>query len=163
MTLSHVYNVNGTVLKHPAWTLSSTLSFHPWSAELLARRTVTSFLWDPKDLIIIFKPISSVPSPLVPLCTYPQSQVEIKETLRVESESHSVVSDSVWLHGLQPTRLLCPWNSPGKNTGVGSHSLLQGIFPTQGSNPGLLHGRQILYPLSHHHEKCWAAWSTNWN
>ena len=39
--------------------------------------------------------------------------------------------------------------SPGKNTGVGCHSLLQGIFPTQGSNPGFLHFRQILYPLSH--------------
>ena len=42
-----------------------------------------------------------------------------------------------------------PWNSPGQNTGVGSCSLLQGIFPTQGSNPGLLHCRQILYQLSH--------------
>ena len=41
------------------------------------------------------------------------------------------------------------WDSPGKNTGVGSHILLQGIFPTQGSNPGLLHCRQILYHLSH--------------
>ena len=37
-----------------------------------------------------------------------------------------------------PTRLLCPWNSSGKNTGVGCHSLLQGIFPIQGSNLGLL-------------------------
>ena len=42
-----------------------------------------------------------------------------------------------------------PWNSPGKNTGVGSHSLLQGIFPTQGLNPGLLRCRQILYQLSY--------------
>ena len=42
-----------------------------------------------------------------------------------------------------------PWNSPGQNTGVGSLSLLQGIFPTQGSNPGLLHCRQILNQLSH--------------
>ena len=42
-------------------------------------------------------------------------------------------------------KLLCPWNFPDKNTGVGSHSLLQGIFPTQGSNPGLLHCRQTLY------------------
>ena len=50
---------------------------------------------------------------------------------------------------LQPTRLFCPWDSPGKNAGVGCHSLLQGIFPTQGSNPGLLHCRQILYHLSH--------------
>ena len=44
-------------------------------------------------------------------------------------------------------RLLCPWDSPGKNTGVGCHSLLQGIFPTQGSNPGLLHCKQMLYHL----------------
>ena len=43
----------------------------------------------------------------------------------------------------------CPWDSPGKNTEVGCHSLLQGIFWTQGSNPGLLHCRQILYHLSH--------------
>ena len=50
---------------------------------------------------------------------------------------------------IQLTRLLCPWASPGRNTGVGSHSLLQGIFPTQGSNLGLLHCRQILYHLSH--------------
>ena len=42
-----------------------------------------------------------------------------------------------------------PWNSPGKDTGVGSHSLLQGIFPTQGSNLGLLHCRWILYYLTH--------------
>ena len=52
-------------------------------------------------------------------------------------------------HGLQSTRLLCPWDSPGKNTGVGCHVLLQGIFPTQESNPHLLHCKQILYPLSH--------------
>ena len=46
-------------------------------------------------------------------------------------------------------QLFCPWDFPGKNTGVGSHSLLQGIFLTQGSNLGLLHCRQILYHLSH--------------
>ena len=40
----------------------------------------------------------------------------------------SVMSNSLWPHGLYPTRLLCPWNSPGKNTGVGHHALLQGIF-----------------------------------
>ena len=48
-----------------------------------------------------------------------------------------------------PARIPCPLNSPGKNTGVGCHSLLQGIFPTQGSNPSLLHCRQILYHLSY--------------
>ena len=46
-------------------------------------------------------------------------------------------------------RLLCPWDSPGKNTGVGSHYHLQGIFLIQGLNPGLLHHRQILYHLIH--------------
>jgi len=50
---------------------------------------------------------------------------------------HSVVSNFLPPHGLKPVRLLYPWNFPGKNTGVGSHFLLQRIFPTQRSNPGL--------------------------
>ena len=62
----------------------------------------------------------------------------------VFSESHSVMSDSLWPHGLYS-----PCNSPGQNTGVGSHSLLQGIFPTQRSNQGLLHCRQTLNQLSY--------------
>jgi len=61
-----------------------------------------------------------------------------------EGESLSVVSDS-----LRPQGLNSPWNSPGQNTGVGSLSLLQGIFPTQGSNSGLPHWGRILYQLSH--------------
>ena len=61
--------------------------------------------------------------------------------------SHWVVSDSLRPHGLQPTRLLCPWDLRGKNTGVGCHFLLQGIFPTQGLHPSLLLGRRILYHL----------------
>ena len=60
------------------------------------------------------------------------------------SESHSVMSNSLWPH-----ELYSPWNTPGQNTGEGSLSLLQGIFPTQGSNPGLPHCSQILYQLSH--------------
>ena len=60
------------------------------------------------------------------------------------------MSNSLRPYGLNsPPRLLCPWNFPCKNTGVGSHSFLQGIFPTQGSNPALLHCRQILYHQSH--------------
>ena len=55
------------------------------------------------------------------------------------SESHSVVSDSLWPHGLYS-----PWNSPGQDTGVGSLSLLQGIFPTQGWNPGLPYCRRFF-------------------
>ena len=50
---------------------------------------------------------------------------------------------------MEPARLLCLWDSPGKNTGVGGHALLRGIFPTQRLNTGLLHCRQILYHLSH--------------
>ena len=65
------------------------------------------------------------------------------------SVSCSVISNSLRPHGLQPTRLLCPWDSTGKNTVVGSHSLLERIFLTQGSNPGLLHLRQIIYHLSY--------------
>jgi len=59
------------------------------------------------------------------------------------------MSNSLGPHELQPTRFHCPWNSPGKNSRMGCHSLLQGIFLTQGSNLGILHCRQFLYSLSH--------------
>ena len=59
-------------------------------------------------------------------------------------ESHSVMSNSLQTHGLEPARLLYPWNSPGKNTGVSCHSPLQQIFLTQGLNLSLLNCRQIL-------------------
>ena len=68
-------------------------------------------------------------------------------TLRACSCLCSAVSNSLRPHGLQPARLLCPWDSPGKNRGC--HALLQGIFPTHGSTPGLLYCRQILYRLSY--------------
>ena len=61
----------------------------------------------------------------------------------------AVLSCSVVFDSLRPHWLLCLWDFPGKNTGVGSHSLLQRIFPAQGSNPDLLPCRQILYHLSH--------------
>ena len=57
-------------------------------------------------------------------------------------------------HELYPTRLLCAWNSPGKNTGVGCHFLLQRIFLTQGSNLCLRHCRQILYNRNHQGSHC---------
>ena len=68
---------------------------------------------------------------------------------KAESVSRSVMPDSLRPHGLQPSRLFCPWDFPGKDIGVGCHFLLQGIFPTQGSNPGLQHCRQILYQLNY--------------
>ena len=63
--------------------------------------------------------------------------------------NRSVVSDSLRPHGLQPTRLLCPWDFPDYSTGVDCHFLLQQIFLTQGWYPGLPHCRQRLYRLSH--------------
>ena len=60
----------------------------------------------------------------------------------------SVVSDSLRRYGLKPARLLCLWDSEGKNTGVGCHTLFQGIFPIQGSNWYVLHRRRILYHWS---------------
>ena len=62
--------------------------------------------------------------------------------------SHSVVSNSV-IPWTVAHRLLCPWDSPGKNTGVDCHSLLQGIFPTQGLNPHLLHWQGDSLLLCH--------------
>ena len=80
----------------------------------------------------------------------------------------SVMSDF-----LEPTRLLCPWNFPSENTEVSCHVLLQGIFPIQGLNPGLLHFRWIFYHLSYQGSSWileWVAypfsrrscWSRNW-
>ena len=71
-------------------------------------------------------------------------------TWKIESESQSLNCIRLFVTPwtIQPTSYLYPWNSPGKNTGEDSHSLLQRIFPTQGLNPGLLHCRQILYHQS---------------
>ena len=79
--------------------------------------------------------------------------------LALSKWSRSVVSDSLPPHGLQPPRLLCLWDFPGKSTGVGCRFLLQRIFvqrifPTQGLNPGLPHCRGMLYPLSHQGSPC---------
>ena len=75
---------------------------------------------------------------------YPSVSVVCQWDERVKCDSRSVVSDSLW-----PCGLLCPLNTPGQNTGVDSLSLLQGIFPTQESNPDLPHCRWIPYHLSH--------------
>ena len=78
------------------------------------------------------------------LWTYAPRRCCVKCCSGGESESCSVMSDSLWTHGLYR-----PWNFPGRNTGVGSLFLLQGIIPTQESNWGLLYCRWILYQLSY--------------
>ena len=88
---------------------------------------------------------STVPAGMLNVIINKSFSITLKSKVKVKM---LVVSDSLQPHGLQPSRLLCPWNSPGKNTGVGSHSLLQRIFPTQGLKLGLPHCRQVLYHLS---------------
>ena len=83
---------------------------------------------------------------------------EIRGAVKRKSKSRSVRSDSLRPHGLYS-----PWNSPSHSTGVGSLFLLQGIFPTQGSNPGLLSCRWILYQLSHQGRTGgWSAYMQFW-
>ena len=72
--------------------------------------------------------------------------------------SCKIMSDFLHFNGLQPVLLLCPWSSPGKSTGVVCHFLLQGIVPTQRSNLGFLHYRQILYQLSHQGRPWFNSW-----
>ena len=90
------------------------------------------FSWAPKSLRTVMAD------------TKLKNTCSLEETMNHESESCSVMSVS-----LQALGLYTPWNSLGQNTGVGSLSLLQRIFPTQGSNPGLPHCRWIFYQPSH--------------
>ena len=83
-------------------------------------------------------------------CSIKEEQPQQAKRLQLLFFSGSVVSHSfVNFFQLQPSRLLCPWDSPGKNTEVGCHFLLQGIFPTQGSNQCLLHWQVDSLLLSH--------------
>ena len=92
------------------------------------------------------------PLTLIPICcTHLLSAIHL---LCVLSQSCLTL---LWPFGQKPARLLCPWDSPGKNTRVGSHAFFQGIILTQGSNPCLLcllHCRWILYLLSHSYFRC---------
>ena len=118
-------------LSHPYMTTGKTIALTRWTFidkvisllfNMLSRLVIT-FLPRSKCLLISWLQSPSADS---------------------ESDSCSVLSDYLTPHGLYS-----PQNSPGQNTGLGSCSLLWWIFPTQGSNPGLLHWRQILYQMSH--------------
>ena len=85
------------------------------------------------------QPVMTTPTPL----PAPDTQ-EVFQRVPLTALESEVVSNSLRPHGLLPTRLLRPWNFPDKSTGVGCHFLLQGIFPIQGSNPGLPHSRQTF-------------------
>ena len=99
-----------------------------------------------KLLLLIKKAVTNLDSVLKSRDTTLLTKVHIvKGVVFPVQLSRSIVSTSLRPHGLQHARLFCPWDSPGKNTRVGIHPLLQGNLP----NPGLPHCRQILYHLSH--------------
>ena len=114
-------------------------------------------IWPSQTISISWHYIHSLPSTNAALLIHNQPSIHLDSFFSVtmmylslvksESVSCSVLSDSLRPH--EPSRLLCPWNFLGKKNGVGSHSILQGIFPTQALNLGLLHCRQILYHLCH--------------
>ena len=130
-----------------------TPSCHPWSLlPNLALLHLTAFLTTGCCIVHLFVYMFMVFLPqkarsVKPVSFYsvhqgsPESRTGL-EPRRVLLFSHSLASSS--FAGLKPARHLCPCDFPGKNTGVGCHFLLQGTFPTQGSNPGLPHCRQTL-------------------
>ena len=108
-----------------------------------------SSVWEPNtSLRLLMCCLRSWQQPHVEVSILPLWKLRLKneKVKESESESHSVGSDSLWPHELWAMELS---RSEYQNTRVGSRSLFQGIFPTQGSNPGLPHCRQILYQLSY--------------
>ena len=81
---------------------------------------------------------ASLASPALQADSLPRQRLGSPWIIYLLLFSGSVMFDCLRPHGLSPTRLLCPWGSPGKNTGVGCHTLPQGVFRTRGSNLGLL-------------------------
>ena len=149
--MNHIYNWKSTITDHKANLRQSTLRWfvwreengawdakHPWFPYTLYKLVLIPVLLDgshPHDSHLMFPPQGMASG----RCGDPPATDALSE-----NESHSVVYNSLRPHGL-----CSPRNSPGQNTGVGSLSLLQGIFPTQGSKSGLPYCRRILYQLSH--------------
>ena len=129
----------GPCLPGSAWRLFSRVKRYPQITFFLAMNT---FLHDLSILMLSSFNFFVYLDDIFKILYFPNYSQGWTASHMFLSESCSVVSDSLWPHGH-------PWNSPGQNTGLGSLSLLQGIFPTQGSNPGLLHLGWILYQLSH--------------
>ena len=111
-------------------------AFHPPVAELLSEPIYLPFDSTPKAPKVGLRCHLQNPTGCLPASDYFLPRDICVHVCLLTSDS------CFWPHGLYPIRLLCPWNSPGKNTGVGCHFLLQGIFLIQGLNPHHLHGRQ---------------------
>ena len=132
---------------NPGINNSEILQFLPPALDVTVKHLTSPYIISP--VIVVFQLLSCVWLFCNLMdCSTPGSSVHGTSQARIkvfgeERESCAVVSDS-----LQPHGLYSPWNSPSQNTGVHNLSLLQGIFPTQGSNPGLPHCWWILYQLS---------------
>ena len=142
--IAHLYQVgknfiNQNTLLIYSYSLFCTYSYRLYSFQQLLK--LGSYSPTPfRDIVsYIYHNVRFICHSLHSILGYAPTSMDI---FKNESESHSVVS-----YSLQPYGLYSPWNSPDQNTGVGSFSLLQGIFQTQGSNTGLPHCRQILYDV----------------
>ena len=133
----HVCTVIWMGLKHSAWGKKATnINRIRYSSQLSV--SMSPIPMDAQGQLyctVLYKGLGRLRI-LVPMCVLSCSVV-------------STLCDSFWSRGLQPARLFCPWNFLGKNTGAGCHFLLQVIFPTQGSNPHLLHWQVNSLPLCH--------------
>ena len=133
-------------LSHPYMTTGETTALTRW---IFVCKVMSLLLNMLSRLVIAFLPRNK----LISISWLQSLSVVISEPKKIKSATVSIVSPSICLtvansvqpYGLQPARVLCPWDSPDKSARVGCHALLQRIFLTQGWNPGLLHCRQILY------------------
>ena len=130
------------VTNYHSWWLKTMEAYSP---SVLEARSVKSRCWQAWFLLEVLERVCSMPLSQLLVGVGNPWNCLAQRSLSV----HSVVSSSLRPHGLYLARHLCPWDFSGKNTGVSCHFLLPGIFPTQGSNLCLRHGRQILNPLSH--------------
>ena len=135
--LKQQWNTNAHISQ---WLKSKTLTI-PNAGEYVVPWELVHFQWECKMEQPILENSLAVFIKLILLLAYDPAMISFSIYL---SESRSVVSDCLRPHGLYSS-----WNSPDQNTGIGSFSLLQGIFPTQESNQGLPHCRRILHQLNH--------------
>ena len=136
----------------------SRLESRPVSSRASEASPAPEAMW-PSKLVVKINKKAPVKAPFLPTasqgawCAYPLLAGDGEGNAGREGEvkllSRVRLFVTPWSPTRVPTRILCPWDFPGNSTGVDCHFLLQGIFPTQGSNPGLPHCRQTLYCLSH--------------
>ena len=145
LTLEYILNKCGCIIHHFNMYFLLYVFWLMMRSVVASHQKLTRTNWE-QSLKLIFHNYMRICSRIQ---CWPSIVIQLLKQIEWVSESHSVMPNSLWPHGLYSL-----WNSPGQNTRVGSLSLLQGIFPTNGSNSGLLHYRQILYHLRHQGSPC---------